>query len=86
MELFSLKIKHALDKPVHNFDFIKYIPNSLATIKNKSSNISISLPREDAYICLRNSYISIDFELVKNNDTRYADNDQVALVNFAPVA
>ena len=44
------------------------------------------MPREDAYICLQTSYISVDFEVVKIDDTRYVDNDQIALVNFGPVA
>ena len=57
-----MKNKYALDTPVHKIDFIKYSPNSLATINNKNSNISISLPREDAFFCLQNSYISVDFE------------------------
>ena len=86
MEIFSLKNKYALDKPIYKIDFIKYGPNSLATINNTNSNFSISLPREDAYICLQNSYISLEFEVVKNDDTRYVDNDQTALVNFGPVA
>ena len=75
-----------MDKPIHKIDFIKYSPNSLATINNNNSNISIIFPREDAYICLQNSYISLEFEVLKNDDTRYADGDQINLVNFGPVA
>lgn len=87
MELFSLKNKYNFDNPIHKIDFIKYSPNTLSTINNNNSNISISLPREDAYICLQNSYITVDFEVVKNaDDTRYADNDQIALINLGPVA
>ena len=86
MEMFSLKNKHALDKPIHKIDFIKYSPNSLATVNNNKSNISVSLPREDAYICLQNSYISLDFEVLKQDDTRDADGDQISLINFGPVA
>ena len=44
------------------------------------------MPREDAYVCLQNSYKSVDFEVVKNNAKRYLDKDQIALVNFGPVA
>ena len=55
----------------------------MATINN---NNSISLSREDDYICLQNSYISVDFEVLKQDDTRFADGDQIALVNFGPVA
>ena len=75
-----------MDKPIHKIDFIKYSPSSLATINNNNSNISIIFPREDAYICLQNSYISLEFEILKNDDTRYADGDQISLVNFGPVA
>ena len=31
-------------------------------------------------------YISLEFEVLKNDDTRYADGDQISLVNFGPVA
>ena len=75
-----------MDKPIHKIDFIKYSPSSLATINNNNSNISIIFPREDAYICLQNSFISLEFEVLKNDDTRYADGDQISLVNFGPVA
>ena len=75
-----------MDKPIHKIDFIKDSPSSLATINNNNSNISIIFPREDAYICLQNSYISLEFEVLKNDDTRYADGDQISLVNFGPVA
>ena len=75
-----------MDKPFHKIDFIKYSPSSLATINNNNSNISIIFPREDAYICLQNSFISLEFEVLKNDDTRYADGDQISLVNFGPVA
>ena len=33
-----------------------------------------------------NSYISLEYEVLKNDDTRYADGDQISLVNFGPVA
>ena len=62
---FSLKSKYTLEKPIHKIDFIKYSPSSLATVNINNSNISISLPREDAYICLQNSYISLEFEVLK---------------------
>ena len=80
------KIKYILEKPIHKIDLIKYSPSSLATVNNANTNISISLPREDAYICLQNSYISVEFEVLKNNNTRYADGDGISLVNFGPVA
>ena len=58
----------------------------MAAINNNSSNISISLPKEDAYICLQNSYVSVDFEVLKQDDAKYADGDQINLIDFGPVA
>ena len=84
--MFSLKSKYTLEKPIHKIDFIKYSPNSLAKINNANSNITISLPREDAYICLQLCYISLEFQVIKNDNTRYADGDEISLVNFGPVA
>ena len=75
-----------MDKPIQQIDFIKYGPNSLATINNNSLNISISLPRENAYICLQSSNISVDFEVLKNDDTGYANGDEINLVDFGTVA
>ena len=86
MEVFSLRTNYDMDKPIHKIDFTKHSPNSLATVNNKNSNNSISLPREDAYICLQNSCTSVDFEVLMQDDTRYADNDQIGLINFGPVA
>ena len=84
--MFSLKNKYNLVKPIHKIDFIKYSPSSLATINNTNSNTTISFPREDAYICLQNSFISLEFEVLKNNNTRYADGDEIGLVNFGPIS
>ena len=84
--MFSLKSKYTLEKTVHKIDFIKFCPSSLATVNNANSNISISLPREDAYICLQNSYISLEFEVLKNDITSKTNGDEISLVTFGPVA
>ena len=77
---------HTMDEPIHKIDFIKYSPSSLATINNNNSNISIIFPRGDAYICSQNSFINLEFEVLKNDNTRYADGDQISLVKFGTVA
>ena len=84
--MFSLKNKYTLEKPIHKIDSIKNSPSSLATINNTNSNTKISFPREDAYICLQNSFISLEFEVLKNNITRYTNGDEIGLVNFGPIS
>ena len=85
-DMFSLKNKYTLEKPINKIDFIKYNPSKLATVNNANSNVSISLAREDAYICLQNSFISLEFEVLKNNKTRYTNGDEISLVNFGPIS
>ena len=84
--MFSLKSIFTLEKPIHKIDFKEYSPSSLATVTNANSNISVSLPREDAYTCLQRSFISVEFEVLKNDDTRFIDGDEINLVNFGPIA
>ena len=86
MELFSLTNKYALDNPISEIDSVKYSSSNLTIINNKNSNISITFPGEDAYICLQNSYISLEFEVLQNDNTRFVDNDQISLVIFGPAA
>ena len=71
---------------INKIELFKYSPSSLATINNNNSNISINFPREDAYIYLQNSFNSLEFEVLKNDNTRYVDGDQIGLVNVGPVA
>ena len=85
-QMFSLKNKYELSNPIQKLDNIKYSPNSLATVNNNNSIISINIPREDAYISLQNSYLFLEFEVLKNDDTRYADGNPISLVNFGPIA
>ena len=84
--MFSLQSKDVLEKPIQKIDFTKYNASSLATITIIISIFSISLPREDAYKCLQNSYLSLEFEVLKNDNTRHNDGDEISLVNFGPVA
>ena len=76
-DLFVLKEKYFLDRPIHKQDFIQYKPSSLATVNNTNTAININIPREDAYITLQNSFLGIEFEVLKNDNTKYADNDQL---------
>ena len=86
MELFSLKNKYALDSPIHEIALSKYSLSSLATANSTKSNIFPSFQRQDAHICLQNSFISTEFEVLKQDTTRYVDNNQINLVNFEPIA
>ena len=86
MSDFNLKNTKTLSRELNKSDFYRYIPNSLATINNNNSNVTIHVPREDSYISLQNSYIVLDFEVTHNDSTKYVDGDEISLVNLGPIA
>ena len=86
MSDFNLKNTKTLSRELYKSDFYRYIPNSLATVNNNNSNISIHIPREDTYISLQISYILIDFEVTHDDNTRNIDGNEISLVNLGPIA
>ena len=47
----------------------------------------INLPREDSVSSLLNSYLDINFEVIKKADnSRYGNSNDIRLVNLAPIA
>ena len=68
-------------------DYIRYSPAETSTITTPNSQIYINIPREDSVISLLNSYLDLNFEVVKKNDnSRYGNGNDIRLVNLGPVA
>ena len=45
------------------------------------------MPREDSVISLLNSYLDLNFEVIKKaDDSRYANGNDIKLVNLGPIA
>ena len=86
MSDFNLKNTKKISRELYKSDFYRYIPSSLTTVNNNNSNITINIPREDSYISLQNSYILINFEVTRVDDTKYVDGNEISLVNLGPVA
>ena len=83
--MFNIKQSYQIDNPITKSEFIKYYPTSLSNINNSNSIITINVGREDSYLCLQNSFINLEFEVLKNNNTRFADADDIKLTNLGPV-
>ena len=86
-EMFMLDKTVVLDRSNIKKDFRRYNPPSRATINNPNQLITIDIPREDAFINLNDAYLSIDLQVVKAaDDTLYADDDAISLVNLGGIA
>ena len=68
-------------------DYIRYSPAENSTTNTPNSQIYINIPREDSVISLLNSYLDLNFEVIKRADnSRYANGKEIRFVNIAPIS
>ena len=85
--MFNLCEKYEVDRRILKCDYIRYSPSEISTINTANSQIYINIPREDSVISLLNSYLDLNFDVVHAaTNNRYADNNDIRLVNLGPVA
>ena len=84
--MFKLNEKYEIDRRILKCNYIRYSPSEINTINTPNSQICINIPREDSVISLLNSYIEINFDVLKAaSSNRYADTDDIRLINLAPI-
>ena len=85
--MFKLSEKYEVDRRILECDYIRYSPSEISTINIPNSQIHIIIPREDSVISLLNSYIELNFDVLKAaTSNRYADTDDIRLINLGPIA
>ena len=85
--MFKLSEKYEVDRKILKCDYIRYSPAEICTKNTASSQVYITIPREDSVISLLNSYLELNFDVSQAaTDNRYVDNDDIKLVNLGPIA
>ena len=85
--MFKLNENYEVDRKILKCDCIRYSPAETSTINTPNSQIYINIPREDSVISLLNSYLDLNFEVIKRADnSRYGNGNDITLVNLGPVA
>ena len=85
--MFKLSEKYEIVKRILKCDYIRYSPAEISTINTANSQIYINIPREDSVISLLNSYIELNFDVLRaDNNNRYVDANDIRLVNLGPIA
>ena len=85
--MFNLCEKYGVDRRILKCDCIRYSPSEISTIKVANSQIYINIPREDSVISLLISFLDLNFDVVHAaTNNRYADGNDIRLVNLGPVA
>ena len=68
-------------------DYIGISPAETSTINTSKSQTYINIPRKDSLISSVKIYLELNFEVIKKLDaSRYADGDDIRLVNRGPIA
>ena len=84
--MFKLNENYDVDRRILKCDYIRYSPAETSTISTLSSQIYINIPREDSVISSLNSYLDLNFEVVKKADnSRYWNGNDISLVNLGPI-
>ena len=65
--MFQLIDKYQINRDIIKCDYNRYSPAETSTINTPNSRIYINIPREDSHVSLLNSYLDLNFEVVKKN-------------------
>ena len=85
--MFKLSENYEVNRKILKCDYIRYSPAEISTINTANSQIYINIPREDSVISLLNSYIELNFDVLRvDNNNRYVDANDIRLVNLGPIA
>ena len=85
--MLKLNENYEVDRRILKCDFIRYSSAETSTINTPNSQIYINIRKEDSVISLLNSYLDLNFEVIKKAvNSRYANGNDIKLVNLAPIA
>ena len=86
-QMFTLNEKYEINRNILKCDYIRYRPSENSTIKTANSQIHNKIPREDSVVALLNSYLELIFDVLQAaTNNRYADVNDIRLVNLGPIA
>ena len=85
--MFKLNKNYEVDRRILKCDYTRYSPAEASTMNTPNSQIYINMPREDSVISILNSYLDLNFEVIKKaDDSRYANSSDIKLGNLGPIA
>ena len=85
--MFKLSENYEIDRRILKCDYIRYSPAEISTINTTNSQTYINIPREDSVISLLNSFLELNFDVLKaGSNNRYADTDDIRLTNLGAIA
>ena len=85
--MFKLNENYEVDRRILKCDYVRYSPAEISTINTPNSQIYINIPKQDSVISVLNSYLDLNFEVIKKvDDSRYGNGNDIRLINLGPIA
>ena len=78
--ILELPETNATDVSIKSHEYNEYQP-FIRTQLNSARQITITIENQDQFLHLHNSYLLVEGDVLKDDDTRYADVDLIALTN-----
>ena len=78
--ILELHETNATDESIKSYEYNEYQPIT-GTQHNSAGQITIPIEKQDQFLHLHNSYLLIEGDVLKADNTRYADADLIALTN-----
>ena len=69
------------DESISEYEDLEYNPIAGSNLNNSGSDITITIELQDVFSHPSESYLIIEGELLKNDDNRYGDDDDVTLTH-----
>ena len=86
--MFKLNENHDVSRDILKRDYIRHSPSEVSTINSANSQSYINMPRGDTVSTLLHSLLDLNFDVfhADDRDKRYADGDDIRLVDLEPIA
>ena len=80
-DMLNLSEPIVFDNSIESYEFNEFIPSTTTNFNTVAQTIQIDVQATDSYYRPSHSYIYVEGRLIKHDDTRYAANDQVSIIN-----
>ena len=85
--MFKLEENYERDRKILKCEYIRYSQAETSTINTPNSQIYINIPREVSVISSLDSYLDLNFEVMKKtDDSRHANGIDIRLIISGPVS
>ena len=82
--MYKLNEKYEIIRSILKCDYIRLTPEELSTNNTANSQKCFNIPRKNSVFSLLDSCLDLNFDVSHATNNKYADDNDIGLVNLAP--